>query len=83
MNRVELKVYESHKTNNTIHRFLMNRVELKVGNERASIQERVLLVPNEPCGVERRFDAAENSRIPLFLMNRVELKDSQVFCCEV
>ena len=52
--------------------FLMHRVELKAEDFLAGVD--LAIVPNAPCGVERRVRKQPFVYLPSFLMHRVELK---------
>ena len=78
MYRVELKVKSFFASSFVISSFLMYRVELKEGTL-CEGKDRPAVVPNVPCGVERKAGATmrdDKGRL-VFLMYRVELK---VFC---
>ncbi len=53
MHRVELKGLGPGLTGLTKQKFLMHRVELKVGNQ-YGVYLFLAKVPNAPCGVERK-----------------------------
>ena len=58
--------------------FLMYRVELKVPSNHAGLRPSIKIVPNVPCGVERRICPRSVWVLKhVFLMYRVELKAGQ------
>ena len=75
MYRVELKAYVEEVVVFAVFMFLMYRVELK-GKRTLNhyLYHSLSLVPNVPCGVERRRFLHEFYHGTPFLMHRVELK---------
>ena len=76
MHRVELKVDRHKSIQNFLHKFLMHRVELKVGSS-PLVHKWPHLVPNAPCGVESCYFIIQQVNVAKFLMHRVELKALQ------
>ena len=75
MYRVELKDFPFKSSKNFSSKFLMYRVELKdIFCFRLSLL-RCYIVPNVPCGVERKSIPNLRKLSSVFLMYRVELKD--------